>query len=94
MRRQCWRARAAGLEQIQRLVDLRRQRITFEAETRQQKSQVAALDVEQFEQQMFDLDKVMAALQAALGGAFESATIVRVEASDQAGQFHVQVISS
>jgi hypothetical protein len=43
---------------------------------------------------MFDLDKVMAALQAALGGAFESATIVRVEASDQAGQFHVQVISS
>jgi hypothetical protein len=36
----------------------------------------------------------MPALQAALRGAFEGATVVRVEASDQAGQFHVQVISS
>jgi hypothetical protein len=37
---------------------------------------------------MLDLDKVVPALQAALCGAFEGAAVVRVEASDQAGQFH------
>jgi hypothetical protein len=43
---------------------------------------------------VFDFDVMMTPLQAALRGPFEGAAVVRVEASDQAGQFHVQVISS
>jgi hypothetical protein len=43
---------------------------------------------------MLDFDIVMTPLQTALRCPFQGAAIVRVEASDQTGQFHVQVISS
>ena len=94
MRRECRGTRAAGFEQVQRLVDFRRQGIALQAEARQQISEVTALDVQQFQEQVLDFDVMMTSLQATLRRALQGAAVVRVEASDQAGQFHVQVISS
>ncbi|MNQ33965.1 hypothetical protein D3C85_474100 [compost metagenome] len=86
-------ARAAGLEQFQGLVDLRGYRVALQAEARQQAGQVAAFYVQQLQQQVFDLHVMVGALQAALGGSFQGATALCIEASDQAAEFHGQATS-
>lgn len=62
----------AGLEQLQRQVDLGDQGVALQAEARQQAGEVAAVDVQQLQQQVLDLYVMMGALQAALRGALRA----------------------
>ncbi|RMS47886.1 hypothetical protein ALP64_200456 [Pseudomonas syringae pv. actinidiae] len=93
VRRQRWGAGAAEPEQFQCLVDLRRQGVAFQAESWQQVGKVSAFDIQQFKQQVFDFDVVMAPLQAALRGALQRVFALAVEACDQAAKLH-QTISA
>ncbi|GBH17566.1 hypothetical protein KPSA3_03536 [Pseudomonas syringae pv. actinidiae] len=86
-------AGAAEPEQFQCLVDLRRQGVAFQAESWQQVGKVSAFDIQQFKQQVFDFDVVMAPLQAALRGALQRVFALAVEACDQAAKLH-QTISA